>query len=117
MTTGQTSDNLFNRMLAPCRCGADACDGRPETGLKVADLYPADDPVDPAARPLASPYLPTRVGELVRDTRTGRLGSYQDRQGGRIYLRPVGGGCEWTADPRFIDRAPEAGPSPLRPGR
>ncbi|MFF7990310.1 hypothetical protein ACFZDG_11030 [Kitasatospora xanthocidica] len=40
-----------------------------------------------------------RVGQLVRDRRTGRVGEYMDTIGGERYLRPEGGGKEWAADP------------------
>ncbi|GAB2902331.1 hypothetical protein [Streptomyces mayteni] len=35
-----------------------------------------------------------QVGELVRDGR-GVVGRVRDWQAGRVWLRPVGGGCEW----------------------
>ncbi|MGV9265166.1 hypothetical protein ACWDRR_10935 [Kitasatospora sp. NPDC003701] len=62
----------------------------------------------------AAAYRP-RVGELVLDTRTGRTGIYMDTLGGEHYLRPPGGGCEWTAPPDRVGPAPD--PSPDDPGR
>ncbi|MEV0535614.1 hypothetical protein [Kitasatospora sp. NPDC050463] len=61
----------------------------------------------------AAAYRP-RVGELVLDTRTGRTGIYMDTLGGEHYLRPPGGGREWTAPPDRVGPAPE--PSPEEPG-
>jgi hypothetical protein len=43
-----------------------------------------------------------RVGEVVRDRRAGRTGVYMDTLGGQLYLRPEGGGCEWTARPEHV---------------
>lgn len=39
-----------------------------------------------------------RPGDLVRDRRAGRNGVLMDVRGGRYYLRPEGGGLEWTAE-------------------
>ncbi len=41
-------------------------------------------------------YSP-RVGELVRDRRSGRVGEYQATIGEEVWVRPPGGGYEWTA--------------------
>ena len=43
-----------------------------------------------------------RVGELVRDHRTGGVGIHMDTIAGEHYLRPEGGGCEWTARPEHV---------------
>lgn len=43
-------------------------------------------------------YAPT-VGELVFDRVEQRTGVYQGITGGRMYLRPVGGGVEWSPEP------------------
>lgn len=51
-------------------------------------------------------YRP-RVGELVLDGRTGRTGIYMDTVGNEHYLRPPGGGREWTARPAHVGPAPE----------
>lgn len=62
------------------------------------------------------------VGALVRDLDTGRVGVLQDvrwlatdqvdRPPLRAFLRPVGGGCEWTADPHRITPYPGASGAP-----
>ncbi|MFJ2575950.1 hypothetical protein [Kitasatospora aureofaciens] len=44
------------------------------------------------------------MGELVKDRRTGRLGTYMDMRGGEAYLRPPEGGTEWTTNPASIER-------------
>ncbi|MFD7985031.1 hypothetical protein ACFV4M_16905 [Kitasatospora indigofera] len=49
----------------------------------------------------AKPYRP-REGETVRDSRRRLTGVYMDTQGGWVYLRPEGGGVEWTARPEHI---------------
>ncbi|MGW6913779.1 hypothetical protein ACWGB8_08155 [Kitasatospora sp. NPDC054939] len=53
-----------------------------------------------------APYHP-RAGEAVHDRRTGRIGIYMDTIGGEHYLRPLGGGREWTAAPGHIAPLPE----------
>ena len=37
------------------------------------------------------------AGALVRDTTRDRVGVVMGRHAGRVYLRPRGGGVEWTA--------------------
>ncbi|MEV7779299.1 hypothetical protein [Kitasatospora sp. NPDC088351] len=59
----------------------------------------------------AAAYRP-RAGELVLDGRTGRTGIYMDTIGGEHYLRPLGGGREWTTRPDRVGPAPEAVPEP-----
>ncbi|MER6301585.1 hypothetical protein ABT247_18750 [Kitasatospora sp. NPDC001539] len=51
-------------------------------------------------------YRP-QVGELVLDRRTGRTGVYMGTIGGEHYLRPEGGGREWTAEPSHVSPVPE----------
>ncbi|MFC5666388.1 hypothetical protein ACFP3U_25905 [Kitasatospora misakiensis] len=51
----------------------------------------------------ADPYTPT-PGELVHDRRTGRTGVLMDTIAGKLYLRPPGGGVEWTVRPSHIGR-------------
>ncbi|MFJ1704411.1 hypothetical protein [Kitasatospora sp. NPDC088346] len=49
--------------------------------------------------PAQALYEP-KVGELVRDERSGRNGEYQCKGFGEyptVLLRPKGGGCEWEA--------------------
>ncbi|WP_031510932.1 hypothetical protein [Streptomyces megasporus] len=77
--------------------------GRRGTGADASDLAPLPD------------WLTT--GALVLDTRTGRRGEVQDwpypasATPTRAWLRPVGGGREWT--PRIADLRPvEAGERP-----
>ncbi|GAB2731218.1 hypothetical protein GCM10010442_60920 [Kitasatospora kifunensis] len=53
-------------------------------------------------------YRP-QVGQLVADlAHHGRQGIYMDTLGGRAYLRPNGGGCEWDTDPDRLEPVPEA---------
>ncbi|MCS0639070.1 hypothetical protein NX801_26190 [Streptomyces sp. LP05-1] len=42
------------------------------------------------------------VGAVLLDTATERVGTFEGAQGGRWYLRPVGGGTEWEADPSRV---------------
>ncbi|MFJ9947799.1 hypothetical protein [Kitasatospora sp. NPDC091207] len=64
----------------------------------------------------AAAYRP-RVGELVLDARTGRTGIYMDTLGGEHYLRPPGGGREWTAPPDRVGPAPDPSPDDPDPDR
>ncbi|MEV6972570.1 hypothetical protein [Kitasatospora sp. NPDC093806] len=50
-----------------------------------------------------TPYTPM-PGELVHDHRTNRTGVLMDTIAGKLYLRPPGGGIEWTAHPTHIGR-------------
>ncbi|MFJ3500089.1 hypothetical protein [Streptomyces sp. NPDC090135] len=45
------------------------------------------------------------VGDLVRDTATGRVGFYVDSVSGRFRIRAVHGGTEWEAEPVDIQLA------------
>lgn len=45
------------------------------------------------------------VGTLVRDTVTDRVGVVMGVLGKLIYLRPQGGGIEWTAGAEQLDSA------------
>ncbi|GGZ95538.1 hypothetical protein ACFOOM_13525 [Streptomyces echinoruber] len=47
-----------------------------------------------------------RASEYVVDTRSGRLGEVMGRVGGRVRLRPVGGGREWDCPPESVEPAP-----------
>ncbi|MFF2776446.1 hypothetical protein ACFVU3_16195 [Streptomyces sp. NPDC058052] len=49
------------------------------------------------------------VGDLVRDTATGRVGFFVRSVSGRFLIRAVHGGSEWEADPGEIQLA-----TPLR---
>lgn len=39
------------------------------------------------------------IGELAKDSATGRIGVVMGEVGGRVQIRPVGGGMEWDARP------------------
>lgn len=54
----------------------------------------------------SKPYA--RVGEVVRDHLRRRDGVVMDVVGGRLYLRPEGGGIEWTAAPEHVGPAVDA---------
>ncbi|CAM5570517.1 hypothetical protein AB0B30_02195 [Streptomyces narbonensis] len=49
------------------------------------------------------------VGDLVRDTATGRVGFYVESASGRLRIRAVHGGAEWDAEPADVQLA-----TPLR---
>ncbi|MDH6118112.1 hypothetical protein ABH930_003351 [Kitasatospora sp. GAS204A] len=56
-------------------------------------------------------YTP-RVGEVVRDARTGRTGVYQCPGYGKyptVFLRPEGGGVEWEVPASEVELVPVAG--------
>ncbi|MDH6707009.1 hypothetical protein P3T27_003738 [Kitasatospora sp. MAA19] len=55
--------------------------------------------------PAGPPYRP-QVGELVKDVTTDKNVVYMDTRGGLAYVRPVGGGVEWTVDPLRIQPLP-----------
>ena len=82
-------------------------------------------PRKPAQKPPAGTKerLPP-IGTLVRDRETGRVGVLmavtRDTQPGKhpglnspmkAFLRPVGGGCEWTAWPWDVELAEDTGPA------
>ncbi len=39
------------------------------------------------------------------DVRDGRIGEVIGHEGGRVQLRPVGGGCEWDCPPEALGEA------------
>ncbi|MGW2691232.1 hypothetical protein [Streptomyces sp. NPDC001296] len=39
------------------------------------------------------------IGELAKDSATGRIGVVMGEFGGRVQIRPIGGGTEWDAMP------------------
>lgn len=45
------------------------------------------------------------LGEVVHDTRTGRVGRVMGHVGPRYQLRPLNGGREWEADPEEMSPA------------
>ncbi|MFJ8430246.1 hypothetical protein ACIQ9P_02965 [Kitasatospora sp. NPDC094019] len=52
-------------------------------------------------------YRP-ELGEVVKDrAHKGVEGVYMDTMSGRVYLRPRGGGLEWTTSPGDIERIGE----------
>ncbi|MET7892776.1 hypothetical protein [Streptomyces mirabilis] len=44
--------------------------------------------------------------EYVVDVRDGRVGQVMGREGGRVQLRPVGGGQEWDCPPEAVGEVP-----------
>ncbi|MEW2317480.1 hypothetical protein [Streptomyces bauhiniae] len=48
------------------------------------------------------------VGPYARDARDGRLGEVMGRVGGRVQLRPLGGGREWDVPPECLGEAAPA---------
>ncbi|MFF1902728.1 hypothetical protein [Kitasatospora sp. NPDC058218] len=56
------------------------------------------------------PVYQPAVGEVVRDLAHRSPGGqpaegvYMDTLGGAAYLRPEGGGCEWTTRPESVQR-------------
>ncbi|MDT9687690.1 hypothetical protein Q5762_04880 [Streptomyces sp. P9(2023)] len=47
-------------------------------------------------------------GEVVQDTRTGRVGRVMGHIGPRYQLRPLNGGREWEADPEEMSPAQQS---------
>ncbi|MEK8172931.1 hypothetical protein NKH77_39865 [Streptomyces sp. M19] len=43
------------------------------------------------------------AGDVVRDVGAGRVGEVMDVREARVFLRPLGGGREWEADPATIE--------------
>ncbi|MER7755724.1 hypothetical protein [Kitasatospora sp. NPDC097643] len=52
-----------------------------------------------------APFTPT-PGSLVHDSRTKQSGILMDVIAGLFYLRPPGGGIEWTARPEDVNPPP-----------
>ncbi|MEU2495452.1 hypothetical protein ACPCSD_32785 [Streptomyces griseoincarnatus] len=44
------------------------------------------------------------IGELAKDTARGRIGIVMGELGGRVQIRPIGGGREWDAMPDKVVR-------------
>ncbi|MEV7067460.1 hypothetical protein AB0N97_32390 [Streptomyces collinus] len=42
------------------------------------------------------------IGELAKDTAKGRIGIVMGELGGRVQIRPIGGGREWDAVPDMV---------------
>lgn len=55
---------------------------------------PRPEPGPPPARPA--------IGTIVVDTRRDQIARFQAAMGGRWWLRPVRGGCEWSAAPTDV---------------
>ncbi|MBG0853822.1 hypothetical protein I2W78_18700 [Streptomyces spinoverrucosus] len=47
-----------------------------------------------------------RIGDIVQDTATSRIGKVMGFQGPYVQLRPIGGGQEWDADPEALEPVP-----------
>ncbi|MCS0634607.1 hypothetical protein NX801_02800 [Streptomyces sp. LP05-1] len=58
----------------------------------------ADDYPDGVPEPPQLPLPGTLMVDLVRD----RVGEFRGEECGRWFLRPMGGGVEWTADPADV---------------
>ncbi|WP_405585882.1 hypothetical protein [Streptomyces sp. NBC_01092] len=43
------------------------------------------------------------IGELAKDTARGRIGVVMGKLGGRVQIRPIGGGTEWDAIPDNVE--------------
>lgn len=43
------------------------------------------------------------IGELAKDTARGRIGVVMGKVGGRVQIRPIGGGTEWDAIPDNVE--------------
>lgn len=50
--------------------------------------------------------LRAKAPEYAVDSRSGRLGEVMGQVGGRVQLRPVGGGREWDCPPDSVEPAP-----------
>ncbi|MEU5731692.1 MULTISPECIES: hypothetical protein [Streptomyces] len=42
------------------------------------------------------------IGELAKDSAGGRIGVVMGEVGGRVQIRPIGGGTEWDAMPENV---------------
>ncbi|MEU4151753.1 hypothetical protein [Streptomyces sp. NPDC026659] len=51
---------------------------------------------------------PPAIGTYAMDARNGRIGEVMGREGGRVQLRPIGGGREWDVPPAELGEAPPA---------
>ena len=43
------------------------------------------------------------IGELAKDIASGRIGVVMGELGGRVQIRPMGGGVEWDAMPANVE--------------
>ncbi|MFJ9697941.1 hypothetical protein [Kitasatospora sp. NPDC101183] len=56
-----------------------------------------------------------RLGDVLHDRKARRTGVLMDIVGGRYYLRPVGGGIEWTTRPEYTGPPPSPCSAPPSP--
>ncbi|MBP5938481.1 hypothetical protein F3K43_22755 [Streptomyces sp. LBUM 1476] len=42
------------------------------------------------------------IGDLAKDSASGRIGVVMDEVGGRVQIRPLSGGTEWDAMPENV---------------
>ncbi|MEU5765048.1 hypothetical protein ABZ782_03880 [Streptomyces asoensis] len=54
------------------------------------------------------------IGTLMRDTARGKFGEFRAHERGEVFLRPVGGGREWSVSPSFVRQATYAETKRLR---
>ena len=47
--------------------------------------------------------LAVAIGSTARDTARERVGRVMAHECGRVWLRPLGGGCEWAAAPEDVE--------------
>ncbi|GLV73267.1 hypothetical protein ACH4VS_00095 [Streptomyces hygroscopicus] len=76
---------------------------RPDRSTVAAAAEAPDAAVRTARAERAPKRLP--VGQLAYDTRLERLGVVMDHIGEYVWLRPRGGGVEWTARPDEVEPA------------
>ena len=58
--------------------------------------------------------MPVRLGDIVEDTGSGKVGRVMGFVGPYVQVRPVGGGIEWDARPELL--RPVSGGEALRAG-
>ena len=102
--------STVNASSGDCRCEGT---GTITAVIPLADAVLVADrpcPAGCAYAPRSEPQTIATEGNgrpLVRDVRTNRVGEVMDRRntshGERIWLRPVGGGREWTASADDIE--------------
>ncbi|SOD67558.1 hypothetical protein SAMN06297387_1326 [Streptomyces zhaozhouensis] len=60
----------------------------------------SSDPHSPDRRGPGAPGL--EIGTMARDVTSDQVGRVMAHLSGRVYLRPPGGGREWTANPEDL---------------
>ncbi|MFD7131365.1 hypothetical protein [Streptomyces sp. NPDC059894] len=73
--------------------------GRIKTSAADATAPTTDTPRTPGPDRAELERTRLPVGQLAHDTRQERAGIVMDHQDGFVWLRPEGGGTEWTARP------------------